>query len=135
MERAAPGHLGAHGLDRPACSACATAGTAFQGVQMGSSLAASAFLGHDSPELAMWSVDSFGLDAAWDDEDERARWDGALRALHTGAPDVLRGAGLGDARTRCRPRRPLQAAGYVPANGAVYPRHATWATRCRTWRG
>ena len=42
------------------------------------------------PELAIYSVDSFGLDAAWD-ADELSRWNAALRGLHSGAPDLLLG--------------------------------------------
>jgi hypothetical protein len=75
------------------------------------------FLG-PSPELAMWSVDSFGFDAAWDDE-EAAMWDSALRGLHAGAPDVLAAPATGalDALTTTTA---LQVAGYTPENGAVY---------------
>jgi uncharacterized protein (DUF1501 family) len=85
---------------------------------MGSSLAASAFLG-PSPELAMWSIDGFGLDAAWD-EDERLKWDAALRGVHTNA-----GAGLRDpvdaALDALGVTAQLQVAGSTPENGAVYP--------------
>ncbi len=118
MERAAPGTSVRTGwIDR--VLGLRDTGTAFQGVQMGSSLAASAFLGN-SQELAMWSVDSFGLDAAGDDENERARWDGALRALHTGAPDVL-AAPTSTTLDALQTTASLRAAGYVPEHGAVYP--------------
>ena len=119
MERAAPGTSVRTGwIDR--VLGLRDTGTAFQGVQMGSNLAASAFLGTNSQELAMWSVESFGLDAAGDDEDERARWDGALRALHTGAPDVLAGPTT-TTLDALQTTASLRATGYTPEHGAVYP--------------
>lgn len=119
MERAAPGTSVRTGwIDR--VLGLRDVGTAFQGVQMGSNLAASAFLGNNSQELAMYTVDSFGLDAAGDDDAERARWDAALRALHTGAPDVL-AAPTSTTLDALQTTAALRAAGYVPENGAVYP--------------
>ena len=83
MERAAPGSSVRTGwLDRTL--GLRDLGSAFQAVQMGSSMAASAFRG-PAPELAMWSVDDFDLSGAWD-ENERNRWTTALTALHDGAP-------------------------------------------------
>jgi uncharacterized protein (DUF1501 family) len=118
MERAAPGTSVRTGwIDR--VLGLRDTGTAFQGVQMGSNLAASAFLGNDSQELAMWSVDSFGLDAAGDDA-ERARWDTALRALHADAPEVL-AAPTQTTLDALQTTASLQAAGYTPDHGAVYP--------------
>ena len=71
MERAAPGTSIRSGwLDRTL--GLRDAGSAFQAVQLGSGMASSAFLGN-SPELAMWSVDSFELSGAWDNT-ERQRW-------------------------------------------------------------
>jgi uncharacterized protein (DUF1501 family) len=62
MERAAPGSsLRSGWLDRTL--GLRDAGSAFQAVQMGSSLPASAFRG-PSPELAMWSVKDFNLSGA-----------------------------------------------------------------------
>ena len=117
MERAAPGSSTRTGwLDRVLGLRDTT--TAFQGTQMGSGMPASAFLG-PSPELSMWSVDSFGLDAAWDDT-ERLRWDAALRGLQTGAPAALSQPALG-ALDAMATTATLKANGYVPANGAVYP--------------
>jgi uncharacterized protein (DUF1501 family) len=117
LERAAPGSSMRTGwLDRVLGDR--GTGTAFQGMQLGSSMAAPAFRG-PSPELAMWSVDSFGLDAAWDAE-QRGLWDAALRGLHTGAPDALKApakAALGALNTTSA----LQDAGYTPENGAAYP--------------
>jgi uncharacterized protein (DUF1501 family) len=118
MERAAPGtSLRTGWIER--VLGLRDPGTAFQGVQMGSNLAASAFLGNDAQELAMWSVDSFGLDAAWDDE-ERGRWDAALRGLHTDAPDVLAGPAT-TTLDALQTTASLQASGYAPDHGAAYP--------------
>lgn len=117
MERAAPGTSTRTGwLDRVLGLRDTT--TAFQGTQMGSSMASPAFVGN-SAELAMWSVDSFGLDAAWDDA-ELAKWDAALRGIYDGAPDLL-GAPATSALGALATTSTLQAAGYTPANGAAYP--------------
>jgi uncharacterized protein (DUF1501 family) len=117
MERAAPGSsLRTGWIDRLLGTRLHE--SEFQGVQVGSSLAASAFIG-PNPELAMWSIDSFGLNAAWDDA-ELARWDTALRGVNDGAPDVLAVPATG-ALGAMQIAAQLQAAGYVPANGAVYP--------------
>jgi uncharacterized protein (DUF1501 family) len=117
LERAAPGTSMRTGwLDR--VLGVRGADTSFQGMQLGSGMAAPAFLGN-GPELAMRSVDSFGLDAAWDAE-ERSLWDAALRGLHVGAPDALKApakAALGALNTTAT----LQKAGYTPENGAGYP--------------
>jgi uncharacterized protein (DUF1501 family) len=118
MERAAPGSsLRTGWIDR--VLGLRDPGTAFQGVQMGTGLPASAFLG-PSAELAMWSVDGFQLDAAGDDDAERARWDTALRALHDGAPDVLAGP-TSTTLDALQTTSTLRAAGYLPEHGAVYP--------------
>jgi uncharacterized protein (DUF1501 family) len=118
MERAAPGSSVRTGwIDR--VLGLRDPGTAFQGVQMGSGLPASSFLG-TSPELAMWSIDGFGLDAADHDDVERGKWDVALRALHVGAPDVL-AAPTTTTLDALQTTSALRAAGYLPANGAVYP--------------
>ncbi|HXJ64457.1 MAG TPA: DUF1501 domain-containing protein, partial [Actinomycetota bacterium] len=117
MERAAPGtSLRTGWIDRVLGGRIS--GTAFQGMQLGSGMAAPAFRG-PSPELAIYSVDSFGLDAAWDN-DELTRWSNALRGLYTGAQDVLLGPAnvTLDALTAMQQ---LKDAGYTPANGAVYP--------------
>ena len=117
MERAAPGTSVRTGwIDR--VLGLREPGTAFQATQMGSNTAASAFLG-PNPELAMWSVDSFNLDGAYD-VTQMALWDAALRGLHAGAPDILADPSstaldaLADATA-------LQGTPYVPANGAIYP--------------
>ena len=117
LERAAPGSSMRTGwLDRVLGDRGTS--TAFQGMQLGSSMASPAFRG-PGPELAMWSVDSFGLDAAWDAE-QRGLWDAALRGLHKGAPDALKApaqAALGALNTTAA----LQESGYTPENGAAYP--------------
>ena len=66
MERAAPGSsLRTGWLDR--VLGLRPDGEPFQATQLGSNTAASAFLG-PAPELAMWSIDSFDLDGAWNDD-------------------------------------------------------------------
>jgi uncharacterized protein (DUF1501 family) len=115
MERAAPGSsLRTGWLDRTL--GLRDQGTAFQAVQLGSSMAASAFRG-PAPELAMRSVDDFNLSGAWDAV-ERRRWTEALTGLHDGAPTTVAGpasttlsalAGAAD----------MQGVGYTP--DANYP--------------
>jgi uncharacterized protein (DUF1501 family) len=117
MERAAPGSsLRTGWIDRVIGSRMHE--SEFQAVQMGSSMAAAAFLG-PNPELTMWSVDSFGLDAAWN-ADELTRWDQALRDLQQGAPAIVRGPALA-ALDALGVATQLQATPYVPENGAAYP--------------
>jgi uncharacterized protein (DUF1501 family) len=117
MERAAPGtSLRTGWLDR--VLGLRDPGSAFQGVQMGGSDSEEAWLG-PVPDLAMYSVDSFALEAAWDDE-QRALWDTALRGLHKGAPVNL-GLPAGVALDALDTAAQLKAVGYTPANGAVYP--------------
>lgn len=117
LERAAPGTSMRTGwLDR--VIGVRGPGSVFQGMQLGSSMGASSFRG-PTPELAMRSVESFGLDAAWDAE-QRGLWDVALRGLHTGAPDALKApasAALGALNTTAA----LQKGKYAPENGATYP--------------
>lgn len=117
MERAAPGTSTRTGwIDR--VLGLRDAGTPFQATQLGDARPAQAFSG-PSPELAMYSVDSFGLDAAWDAE-QRALWDLALRGLHTGAPAAL-AAPADVALSAIATTAELQEAGYTPENGASYP--------------
>jgi uncharacterized protein (DUF1501 family) len=117
MERAAPGSsLRTGWLDR--VLGLRDTGTAFQASQLGSNTASSAFLG-PSQELAMWSVDSFELSGAGD-ATELARWSTALGGLHVDAPEMLASpanTALGAIGTAAN----LQAAGYTPEFGAVYP--------------
>jgi uncharacterized protein (DUF1501 family) len=117
MERAAPGtSLRTGWLDR--VLGLRDPGTAFQGVQIGGSDSSEAFQG-PIPDLAMYSVDSFQLDAAGNDAD-RATWDTALRGLHQGAPAALSGPAV-VALDALNTAHTLKVAGYTPANGASYP--------------
>ncbi|MEX0754606.1 MAG: DUF1501 domain-containing protein [Actinomycetota bacterium] len=117
MERAAPGASTRTGwIDRVLGGR--GEGTPFQGVQMGSTMPAHAFTG-PSPELAMWSVNGFGLDAAWD-ENERDRWDHALRRMYQDARAAL-AAPAQVALEAMSTTADLQEQTYVPANGVVYP--------------
>jgi uncharacterized protein (DUF1501 family) len=118
MERAAPGtSLRTGWLDR--VLGLRDPGEPFQATQMGSNTAAAAFLG-PAPELAMWSIDSFGLDGAGDDT-EMARWDTGLRGVHDGAPDVIAAPALTALDALGTAATLGTADDYVPANGAVYP--------------
>ncbi len=111
MERAAPGSsLRTGWLDRVLGLREHT--SEFQAVDMGSSLPPTSLLG-PAPELAMWSVDSFGLDAAWDDT-QLARWNDALHALHDNAPLMVSAPATG-ALGALVTASDLQAAGYTPA--------------------
>ena len=115
MERAAPGSSMRTGwLDRTL--GLRDAGTAFQAVQMGSSMAASAFRG-PSPELAMWSINDFELSGAWD-ATERNRWTTALTSLHNGAPPAV-GNPAGTTLAALSTAADMQDAGYTPS--APYP--------------
>jgi uncharacterized protein (DUF1501 family) len=118
MERAAPGTpLRTGWLDR--VLGLRPDGEPFQATQLGSNTAASAFLG-PAPELAMWSIDSFNLDGAWNDT-ELNRWDTALRAVNEGAPGVIE-APASTALSALSTAETLgDADDYAPANGAVYP--------------
>jgi Uncharacterized protein conserved in bacteria len=117
MERAAPGtSLRTGWLDR--VLGLRDPGTAFQGVQIGGSDSSEAFQG-PTPDLAIYSVDSFQLNAAGSDSD-RATWDTALRGLHAGAPAALGGPAI-VALDALNKAHELKAAGYTPANGASYP--------------
>ncbi|MGZ5288207.1 MAG: DUF1501 domain-containing protein [Actinomycetota bacterium] len=117
MERAAPGsHLRSGWLDR--VLGLRDVGTAFQATQLGSNTASSAFIG-PSQELAMWAVDDFNLSGAWD-ATELARWNAALGGMHTDAPEMLAAPAV-TALNALGTAANLKAAGYAPANGAVYP--------------
>lgn len=118
MERAAPGSsLRTGWLDR--VLGLRPEGEPFQATQLGSNTAASAFLG-PAPELAMWSIDSFGLDGVNDDT-ELARWDTALRGVHEGAPAVIAAPADTALGALAMAGTLGTADDYLPANGAVYP--------------
>lgn len=117
MERAAPGTSVRTGwIDR--MLGLREPGTPFQGTQLGDGRPAHAFSG-PAPELAMYSVDSFGLDAAWDEE-QRLLWEAALRGVHQGAPDAL-GTPAEVALDAMATTAELREVGYVPDPAASYP--------------
>lgn len=116
MERAAPGNsLRTGWLDR--VLGLRTEEGPFQATQIGSSASSQQFLG-PSPELAMWSVDSFQLEGS--SGSGRLLWDAALRSLHKGAPTVVEQP-ANTALDALSTAAALQASGYTPANGAAYP--------------
>lgn len=115
MERAAPGtSLRTGWLDR--MLGVRGAGTTFQAAQLGSTLAASSLIG-PSPELAMKDVKGFRLvgDSAFNLL--RAT---ALSTAYAGAP-AAQAAPAATALGALATTAQLNAAGYVPANGVVYP--------------
>ncbi len=117
MERAAPGSgLRTGWLDRTL--GLRDLGTAFQGCQVGSGMAADMFTG-PSPELAMWSVDDFQLSAAYD-ATERDRWSTALTSLHHGGPKDLV-APVTTTMSALNTTAALKTAGYTPDPSATYP--------------
>ena len=122
MERAAPGSsLRTGWIDRTLGLRART--DVFQGVALGDSLAPQSMAG-GFDELSFGRIDDFELDGVWGDTPSQiaadgARWAKALTTLHAGIPS-LRGSAhsvLGAVSTA----RQLKAAGYTPANGAVYP--------------
>ena len=117
MERAAPGTSIRTGwIDR--VLGLRDPGTPFKGSQIGDGRPAHAFSG-PAPELAMYSVDSFGLDAAWDEE-QRLLWEAALRGVHQGAPDAL-ASPAEVALDAMNTTAELRDLGYVPDPAANYP--------------
>ena len=123
MERAAPGtSLRTGWIDR-VLGAGATAGTAFQGDADRERARRPRRSSGPSPELAMWSVDAFGLDAAW--RRRRSVRGGTRRcaALHAGAPRPAAAAGDDDARRARRRRRRCRRPATRRRNGAVVPGH------------
>lgn len=86
MERAAPGSALRTGwLDRTL--GLRTAGTAFQAAMVGSTQVPQSLIG-DSPEMCLWSIDSFDLSGVWDAQ-ERTRWTTAVAAMYADAPPAL----------------------------------------------
>lgn len=118
MERAAPGTTLRSGwLDRTL--GLRTAGSAYQGVQVGLNRPSIAFNGR-TPELSFVSVDSFTL-AQVDTAAERDLWRTALMGMNADAPALM----SSPARTATRAvntAAQLQRDGYIPRNGAAYPR-------------
>ena len=116
MERAAPGSSTRTGwLDRTI--GLRSSGTAFQSVQMGSSLPAEALAG-PHPDLAMNDIGDFRLSGV-DDPADLVPWTTALGALHDGAGPELASptaSALGAVATTTA----LASVAYTPENGAVY---------------
>jgi uncharacterized protein (DUF1501 family) len=118
MERAAPGTSARTGwLDRTV--GMHAAGGPFGAVQMGSSSIPESLVG-PVPVLGMDSIGSFTLTNSGSTPASRAKWGSVLNSLHDAAPP-----GLQDAATvtvsALDTAATLKAAGYTPANGAVYP--------------
>lgn len=117
LERAAPGSAARTGwLDRTL--GLRASGSDFAAMQVGSVDVPQSLAG-PGPELAMRGIDAFALTGA-DDAEARARWAGALRALHADARAEVQApavAALGAVQTTAR----LAAEGYQPSGGASYP--------------
>ncbi|MGX6605860.1 DUF1501 domain-containing protein [Micromonosporaceae bacterium Da 78-11] len=114
LERAAPGTSIRTGwLDRMLGGLGAT--SPFSGASLGSAMPARVLAG-PAPNIGLTSIDAFTLNG----EAENRPFAATMAALYVGAPDALAATAgqmlgaLGTAKT-------LQAAGYTPANGAVYP--------------
>jgi uncharacterized protein (DUF1501 family) len=118
IERAAPGTTLRTGwLDR--VLGVRGAGTAFQAVQLGSSMLPGSLMG-PAPDLAMTAIDGFALNI-WDGY--RTQFTNALAAMHAGvAHPVAQQAATTLAALSTTAA--MKAAGYTPANGAVYPTSA-----------
>ena len=125
MEKAAPGSsLRTGWIDRMLGDR--GTGTAFQGCAIGTGGVTMQFQG-PAPELGLYRIDDFDLSGAGDD---LTPWDTALRALNVGAPMTVAGpvaSTLGALATT----RALAAAGYTPANGAVYDSNSDLAMSLR----
>jgi uncharacterized protein (DUF1501 family) len=120
MENAAPGSTLRTGwLDR--MIGLSGPVSTFSAAAIGSSSTPPSMIG-PSAELAIRTVDSFKLAGA-DTDAERTRWSTALNAMYAGTPATLAGptqVALGALTTMTQ----VNAAGYTPANGAVYPNGA-----------
>jgi uncharacterized protein (DUF1501 family) len=114
MERAAPGTslrtgwidrmLGVRGVD-----------CVWGGVSVGGPLGPQAFAG-PTPDLALQSVDGFGLDG----EGDSGPLGATLRTLYADVPPLVAAPALGTLAA-VGTTTALKARGYTPANGAVYP--------------
>ena len=127
MERAAPGSsLRTGWLDR--ALGLRSLGSVFQASQLGWGLPPDSLNGPFN-ELALGQIDNFTLDAA-SDATESTRWATALTALTAGAPNAVTApasAAIGAFTTTAG----LKAAGYTPANGAVYDTNSSLASALR----
>jgi len=115
MERAAPGtSLRTGWLDRTL--GLRGLGTTFQAAQLGSTLAAPSLAG-PAPEIALHAVDGFKLEG---EDSINVRRSAALRGVYANAAPTL-SAPARIALDALDTTAALKAAGYTPANGAVYP--------------
>jgi uncharacterized protein (DUF1501 family) len=118
MERAAPGTSARTGwLDRAV--GLHAAGGPFGAVQMGSSSIPESLVG-PVPVLGMDSIGSFQLSGPSQNPTSRAKWGTVINALHDTAPPGLQDA-ASVTLSALETAATLKAAGYTPANGAVYP--------------
>jgi uncharacterized protein (DUF1501 family) len=118
MENAAPGSsLRTGWLDR--MIGISGPVSTFSGIAVGSSSTPQSMIG-PSAELAIRTVDSFNLSGA-DSDTERARWSTALNTMYADTPAALAGP-TQVALSALTTMSQVKAAGYTPANGAVYPK-------------
>ena len=127
MERAAPGSSIRTGwLDR--ALGLRSMGSVFQASHLGWDLPPESLNGPFN-ELALGRIDGFTLDVA-SDVTESNRWATALSALTAGAPNAVTApasAAIGAFTTTTA----MKAAGYTPANGAVYDTNSSLASALR----
>ncbi|HEV7823394.1 MAG TPA: DUF1501 domain-containing protein [Mycobacteriales bacterium] len=114
MERAAPGtSLRTGWIDR--MLGVRGTGSVWGGVSVGGALGPQAFAG-PTPDLALQSVDGFGLEG----EGDSGPMGATLRALYADAPPIVAAPALGTLAA-VGTTTALKEQGYTPANGAVYP--------------
>ncbi len=117
MERAAPGSsLRTGWINRMV--GLTGPGTTFAASSLSTSTAPKSFLG-TAPSITLNSVDGFGLNGAGNAQD-RARWAAALRTLYKGQHSWILGPATATLNA-INTTSTMKAAGYTPANGAVYP--------------
>ncbi len=118
MERASfDGSLRTGWLDRVIGVRGVTA-SSFQAMEVGDNLPPDSLLG-PTPELALYSLDSFSLDGA-DTPAARLQWATALRSMHGQAAPALRAPALTTLDAIDTVAGLGKADAYVPANGATY---------------
>ena len=114
LERAAPGTSVRTGwLDRMLGKLGAT--SPFNGVSLGSPMPARTLAG-PTPDLGLSSIDGFKLSG----DDGSRPMAATMSALYSGAPTALAQT-AGQVTAALATTKKLAAAGYTPANGAVYP--------------
>jgi uncharacterized protein (DUF1501 family) len=129
MERAAPGTSVRSGwLDR-VIGVNGLTGSSFQAVQLGGTLPPDSLAG-PNPELALGSLDDFRLSGG-DSDAGRAKWDKALRALHSNSPTALKTPTI----TTLDAIQTIASLGtkddYAPADGATYDSNSGFASAMR----